>query len=182
MKQILFSAQMVHAIMGGRKTMTRRVIKPQPTFISGSKRWKWAIPKSKVIPDCCESVCDATRSWWEYLMPKQMPYKPGDVLRVKGVVRWDEEENTIGYLDLRVTSVRAERVQDISTEDVIAEGFDGVRCDHPFGRYACEDCYNTGWLEPPQVDFMYTWDTLNTKHKWDSNPWVWVIKFEKCDL
>jgi hypothetical protein len=41
----------------------------------------------------------------------------------------------------------------------------------------------TGYLEPPVLDFMETWEALNAKrgYGWDSNPWVWVIEFERCD-
>lgn len=83
MKPMLFSTEMVQATLDGRKTQTRRVVKPQPDYIESTGRWVWAIPKSKIRTNCCESVCTASREWWEYLMPEQMPYHPGDILYVR---------------------------------------------------------------------------------------------------
>lgn len=47
---------------------------------------------------------------------------------------------------------------------------------------------NTGWREPPQVEFNERWDSLNAKRgpkddpgrfSWERNPWVWVYTFER---
>ncbi len=85
---------------------------------------------------------------------------------------------------LRVIDVRVERLQDITEEQAIKEGFKGVRCRCGGTAYACTDCYNTGWVEPPYVGFMYTWDSTIKKkdlvlYGWKANPWVWVIEFER---
>jgi hypothetical protein len=42
---------------------------------------------------------------------------------------------------------------------------------------------NTGWLEPPKLEFMFLWQDLNAKrgYGWDTNPWVWVYTFERCE-
>ena len=88
-------------------------------------------------------------------------------------------------LFLRVTDVRVERVQDITDEGSIKEGCTGVICDHPKWDYVfgCADCMNSGWREPPRLEFSQRWDTCNAKsgYGWDSNPWTWAIEFEKCD-
>lgn len=82
---------------------------------------------------------------------------------------------------LRVTNVRVEQVQDISEADATAEGIIGAPC--PNHSPICPDCMGTGWAEPPTVDFMFFWDSINAKrgHSWASNPWVWVIEFEPID-
>ena len=64
---------------------------------------------------------------------------------------------------LEVVSVRAERLQDISYEDVKAEGIL-----FPFSK-------QTLWLEA----FGQLWDSLNAKrgHLWSANDWVWAVEF-----
>jgi len=87
---------------------------------------------------------------------------------------------------LKVTDVRVERAQDITEEDAIKEGETGVRCEclHKElggGMYGCTDCMNTGWLEPPTMEFMYDWNAIYAKrgYSFESNPWVWVYEFER---
>lgn len=90
---------------------------------------------------------------------------------------------------IQVTSVRVERLQDITNEDALREGCDGVPCDcHNTyiagGTLCCADCMNTGWKEPPVLGFGILWDsTIKPSNLptcgWDANPWVWVIKFER---
>ena len=84
-RPILFSGSMVRALMEGRKTMTRRVLKPQPDWIESSGRWSWPIPESKRV--ACTFVCTASREWHEYLLPHQLPYAPGDRLWVRETFR-----------------------------------------------------------------------------------------------
>jgi hypothetical protein len=61
-----------------------------------------------------------------------------------------------------------ERVQDISEEDAKAEGLLWAK-----NRKPSKENYGAG--------FMAEWDSLNAKRgfSWDSNPWVWVIEFER---
>jgi len=64
---------------------------------------------------------------------------------------------------LRVTDVRVERVQDISPRDAYAEG---VPARHGVSVIL--------------QDFRDLWDSINAKRApWDSNPWVWVVSFER---
>ena len=85
---------------------------------------------------------------------------------------------------LKVTNVRVERLKDMTDKDALKEGAQGVKCDHAcLGAYGCTDCMNTGWLEPPMLEFMGIWDSTIKKsdfdrYGWDANPWVWVIEFE----
>jgi len=75
-------------------------------------------------------------------------------------------------IQLRITDVRVERVQDISIDDIEAEGIT-----HPLdGPHA-----NQYWREEMGNDFAKLWDSINAKrgYGWDSNPWVWVIEFER---
>lgn len=88
---------------------------------------------------------------------------------------------------LKVTDVRVERLQSITVEGAIREGAEGEKCHHTnAGAFGCTDCMNTGWIEPPQVEFMQIWNSTIKKsdidrYGWDANPWVWVIEFERCE-
>lgn len=88
---------------------------------------------------------------------------------------------------LKVTDVRVERLHDITEDGALREGAQGIICDHvASGEHGCTDCMNTGWIEPPQVEFMQIWDSTIKKsdldrYGWDANPWVWVIEFERCE-
>ena len=88
---------------------------------------------------------------------------------------------------LKVTDVRVERLQSITVEGAIREGAEGEKCHHTnTGAFGCTDCMNTGWIEPPQVEFMQIWNSTIKEsdldcYGWDANPWVWVIEFERCE-
>lgn len=82
-------------------------------------------------------------------------------------------------ITLDISEVRVQRVQDISAEDVIAEGIDveDVRCQ-------CEVCAHTSELCPATrtgiiEKFAVTWDAINAKRggSWQRNPWVWAMSW-----
>jgi hypothetical protein len=69
---------------------------------------------------------------------------------------------------LRVTSVRIERVQDISEADAYAEGM---------SPQLSGEC---GGVEPDPIgEFYFLWQTMY--NNWNDNPWVWVIEFERIE-
>lgn len=70
-------------------------------------------------------------------------------------------------ITLEIADVRVERVQDIKTADIIAEGV------HPDERYlGGANRYRHAWIA--------LWDSINAErgHGWEANPWVWVIGFK----
>lgn len=140
--------------------------------------------KGKVNPEKNPEFNDGTIMGFGNYIYKADEYEPYDntyIITWKPSIFMPKEAARIF---LHVTDVRAERLQDISTEDAIAEGFEGVKCDHPNIRLGiCTDCYNHGWLEPPTADFAQTWEALNAKrgYGWDKNPWVWVYAFRRIE-
>jgi hypothetical protein len=182
MKPILFCGPMVRAILDGRKTQTRRVIKPQP-----------ADGFDDEVLEACASVGVMTA------------YRPGDILWVRekhsflvrkpddvdlpavwywadGPVErgdWTKPSPSIFMprwacrLFLRITDVRAERLQEITDADAIAEGI-GL-----FANSLTIDCDT----ESPRRVFMGLWDSLNAKrgYSWSSNPWVFRYGFSVLD-
>lgn len=193
-KPILFNTDMVRAIMDGRKNVTRRVAKPQPEndatvtsppYQTGDILYvretyvTWRLPLGEILycykatdpngnkrPTSPEFDCDLDAKPW-----KPSIHMPKSAARIF----------------LRVTDVRLEPLRDITNDGALHEGAKGVRCDHyTLGEHGCTDCMNTGWIEPPTVEFMYIWDSTIKKsdidrYGWDANPWVWVIEFEMCD-
>jgi hypothetical protein len=82
-RPIIFDGESVRAILDGRKTQTRRVVKPQPEFIESSCRWRWPLPARARFKGCCTEVVTASREWWEYAPKEAYAYAPGDELWVR---------------------------------------------------------------------------------------------------
>lgn len=71
-------------------------------------------------------------------------------------------------IQLVVKSVRAERLQDITGEDCIAEGM--------------EYCVAEGETMSARHVFNCVWHSLYSKKpelQWNANPWVWRVEFER---
>jgi hypothetical protein len=169
-RPIIMGADSVRAILDGRKTQTRRVIKPQPKFIGAPNvPFKTDDANPKGIINC--------------------PYcKVGDRLWVREIFNCNEEgiaykatqpdmdglpwkspiymPRTYSRITLEITDIRVERLQDITAQEAIAEGM-------PI-PYVARDEY-----EPISM-YRELWEKLNSKrgYPWESNPWVWVIEFK----
>ena len=211
-KPILFnkqiSTEMVRAILDGRKTCTRRLVR----FLPGENpQWTGYIRDGLMLYNGRNEPCII-----------KAPYQPGDTLYVRetwcglpvneaGHMRGhtiyyykaDGELRPKGWrgtwhpsihmpkeasrIWLKVTDVRVERLQSITVEGAIREGAEGEKCHHTnAGAFGCTDCMNTGWIDPPQVEFMQIWNSTIKKsdidrYGWDANPYVWVIEFERCE-
>lgn len=219
-KQILFNTEMVRAILDGRKTCTRRLVRflpgknPQWTgyirngLMLYNGRNEPCIIKSPYQPgdilyvretwehfDCC--CCDGDEHGNCYQEPQQnvlnksygcYMYRATD--EIYGDARWHPSihmPKEAARIWLKVTDVRVERLQSITEGGAIREGAEGEKCHHTnTGAVGCTDCMNTGWIEPPQVEFMQIWNNTIKKsdldrYGWDANPWVWVISFERCE-
>lgn len=77
-------------------------------------------------------------------------------------------------LTLEVTSVRVERLQDITEADILAEG---VTVD------MAAEMTGVPWSSLPTLHHAWAagWDSINGKRApWDSNPWVWVLGFRRA--
>lgn len=190
MKPILFNTDMVLAILDGRKTVTRRAVKPR--FRVGEQSWQVITEKHSgkyVRIEYLDEWEDVTRYMKE-------PFLPGDILYVRETFcRFDSDHIVDGnkyayYADatpeserirkeygykwrpsihmpkeaarlfLRVTDVRVERLKDIDDYGVLAEGL--------------------GVGDP----FDELWDSTIKKanlpfYGWGANPWVWVIEFKR---
>lgn len=192
-KPILFNTEMVRALLEGRKTATRRVMKPQPLF----KTHRKYVFDDDVCPKKWESCDDIittyqyqpgdylyVRETWQCLNPysdKEYVYKAScDEDFAKDIGNWKPSihmPKEAARIFLRVTDVRVERLQDISEEQAIKEG-----------------CYHGALFEGGDTDaikargrFITLWDSTIKKqdldrYGWEANPWVWVIEFEKVNV
>jgi hypothetical protein len=177
MRPILFSTPMVQAILDGRKTQTRRVIKRQPPIsvtdiINIAINWIAAYPNRKAIrPFIYSTKCPYgqvgdvlwVRETWQKIEGDRFIYKADPIIwggKWKPSIFMPKEACRIL---LKVVSIKVERLQDISTNDALAEGVDMDKspCIEPINAY--------GML----------WNQINGKDSWSKNPWLWVIEFKK---
>lgn len=103
---------------------------------------------------------------------------------------------------LKVTDIRVERLQDVTEEQAKAEGIKEYSKDGKLYKYAVNDDWwiryhkkhkkdftGTYWQDMPRTGkeaFSYLWNSTVDKRQldeygWNANPWVWVIKFERCE-
>jgi hypothetical protein len=194
-RPILFSGPMVKAILNGKKTQTRRIVKPQPVSFNNPH---WPCTHGwREVPHMggWEVTWHADHITWTQAIGEYCPYgKPGDRLWVRethlvtagGAVLYkaDHPDLISGYcrpsihmlrqhsrITLEVTAVRVERLQYISDTDIVAEGIDYmVEKDG-----ALSTTFNRQTLAT-------VWDKINGKREgcaWKNNPWVWVVEFKQ---
>lgn len=204
-KPILFSASMVQAILAGRKTVTRRIIK-------------------NVHPDAVKvGIQQFDRNWRSLGITK--PYaKAGDRLWVQEnyslektetssyyICKYDDGERRTISLDLEeetkllnrktpltkkqpgrfmykscsriwleVKDVRNERLQEITEEGAIAEGIELRKIDGEiyYKNYSSIEV----WGNDAIGSFRTLWESIHGVESWNSNPWVFVVEFERIEV
>ena len=228
---ILFNTEMVQAILEGRKTVTRRVVRYKHDNTEMKMRTDKYGTRLIEIQKNIEGETHGKHpdgSSWQKLLPyieKSPPCKTGDTLYVRetwnlayemdgndqiieGTGRYvyyaDDPMPFTHWVDagtgehkdfmpwrpsihmpkdaariwLKVTNVRAERLQDIDDDGARAEGVNWKN-----GK-------NIGWKEKMQRTaverFAEIWDSTIKRsdierYGWDANPWVWIIEFERCE-
>jgi hypothetical protein len=192
-KPIIFSGPMVKAILEGRKTQTRRVIRPQPDHLRTSPFFKSGLddghgyevkcpyyPGDRLwVRETCsyENVIEKSENHWSSHTKVHYratePEVPGISSGWKPSIfmpRWASR------ITLEVVDVRVERLQDISEADAIAEGvYTNEQALQKLGLPADTK------LQGTCVDkYRIVWDSINgKKYPWASNPWVWCISFRR---
>lgn len=161
-RPILFSAPMINALLAGTKTQTRRVVNAAglcPYGKPGDYLWcreTWLFDSEQVHYRASSSMEGAAKmlGGWRpsIFMPRQH-----------------------SRLTLRITDVRAERVQEIIYEDACAEGV-GIP---PLADSDPMDWEKTSRrLKWPQRAYMDLWMSINGEASWHQNPFVWCISFK----
>lgn len=87
-------------------------------------------------------------------------------------------------LSLELTSVRAERLNDLTEEDARAEGIRSFTKDGALFKFWPNDPHDgplkCEWADLPRTAraaYARLWDQINPKHPWGSNCWVWVLTY-----
>lgn len=205
-RPILFNGAMVRAILAGQKTQTRRAVKPAPQTIVNGKTSPWEghgaalmtmlLAQQRGCPFgqpgdrlwVRETWMDLTGTGIEHrdtATGKRMRYAYGaqspagsasDEARKDFGLKWRPSihmPRKACRLVLEITAVRVERLHAISDDDCAAEG---VQRDRMSG-FNLER--GTFWGPRPVDSFKSIWDS--TGGDWDSNPWVWVIEFNRMN-
>ncbi|MFL9610708.1 hypothetical protein ACKF11_11545 [Methylobacillus sp. Pita2] len=207
-RPIIFSAPMVQAILAGNKTQTRRIMKPQPVLTSlisradsdskvlalhhhysnapGDQLWvreNFMVEPNPVdlgltremIPHTWDAVVAAAGTIHYAADPGALiladgrPWKPSIHMP-----RWASR------IQLEITSIRVERLQDISEADAKAEGADCLISDNATPE--TRSLLNFPLMEngsPYRNGFAHLWELINGDGAWAKNPWVWVIEFRR---
>jgi hypothetical protein len=190
---IAFSGEMVTAILDGRKTQTRRVIKNSPCTcgnppgvsdcrLENIGANQWACSSFSYTGDfvACPYGKSGDRLWVRetlaadergmyYFADETLVSVPADFNQnVKEKLPSIFMPRWASRITLEITDIRVERLQEISDDDAISEGYKDIRGDINYERGDARQ-----W-------FSWKWEEINgKKYPWDSNPYVWVIEFTK---
>lgn len=191
-KPIIFSDESVRAILAGRKTQTRRVVRPQPIVEpDGRMHWKgigWTYHYERLTHGTMLSKCP-------YGVPGDRLWVREKLARVEGGIvyagfisdkplRWMSPihmPRAYSRLTLEIVNIRVKRLQEISEEDAVAEGLERDEAGFWFTKTSApKDMY---FNKNPKSIYAVLWDDINAKrgYPWASNPWVWVIEFGKVE-
>ena len=204
MKKIMFSDKfgLTEAVLSGRKTMTRRIVKFSDIDAKYLYDEEWNVGGYVL----------------ETIIDRYARYKVGEVVAVAqsykdaGVNYLPEEDDEFGCYNfpaeqtngwtnkmfvradlmpfqIRFTGVRMERLQDISDEDCLAEGIREVEVDNNWGKYATHTEYRVVYQDKygreklligmtPREAYAALIDKISGKGTWESNPYVFVYGFE----
>lgn len=204
MKKIMFNDKygLTEAVLNGRKTQTRRIITPQPTYSESTGiSWKGY---SYGIDSFPQTACGCYHNFSRTLSYNKdfKGYKFGEVIAIaqsyKSVISHDRSniellaeigKPTKGYHNkmfvkaelmhhqIRITNIRVERLQDISDADCMCEGISYVE---EIGKYYFEakSIYRGFYFNEPQEAFAALIDKVGKKGTWSANPYVFVYDFE----
>jgi hypothetical protein len=200
-RPILFSAPMVRAILDGRKTQTRRALKPQPGP-------DWISPVSEGACGLMSGFNVGGRLWVREsirLVERRSDetgldadlavYTADETATLLDTWPWKRDRlpsihmpRGLCRITLEVTGVRVERLHAITDDDAIAEGaqrFDDIPDPNPYGqgaRWSMESPTSTDeCLGSPRWAFANLWIKINGAESWDANPWVWVVAFRRVE-
>lgn len=194
-KPILFNnTEMVRAILDGRKTCTRRIVRP-PYFVDGDENDKRSLITLRTAtknsslyrqigqmpyPDAPYRMCDIlyVRETWKKAPNGYYYYEDWQRNDIADVTKWKPSihmPKEAARIWLKVTDVRVERLQEITIDEIRKEGLEP--------RFDVKDKFSDGIA---RGRFLELWNSTIKKsdldrYGWNASPWVWVIEFERCE-
>ena len=207
MKKIMFSERygLEQAVLAGAKTMTRRII--PDIEIDWNRRGRVTLPVSgfecdvlfmdvrKILPDMGLSDYPAPTKY-------QPRYKRGERIAIAqsyhelnklGFVapEWCDHtcEDSAGYENkmfvradlmphrIRITGIKAERLQDISEEDCLREGLLAGEQEPKMYGFRLPKGTVISFMTPREA-FAALIDRISGRGTWQRNPWVYAYTFE----
>lgn len=205
MQKIMFNDRycLTQAVLDGRKTMTRRGDGINPVLtdvydnsverfnrghidhieLIGCKR-AWAYKPRYKVGD----IVAVAQSYKTFPSIIKSPELGGLISLTTGTLLQDEKgwsNKLFARADLmpnqiRITAVRAERLQDITDEECIKEGVHKFTPNFPedFPVHPTYFTVRKIMENTPRKAFASLIDKVSGKGTWNRNPWVWVYEFE----
>lgn len=201
MKGICFIEPLFHKVVKGQKTQTRRII------VSRTGHFQVA-SKNGIVTEiwqtdanewCGENLVPVKPKYnvgeivylkepYSYLsLNNQEPveiYKYGeDYSDIEEVapIKWKNKlfmPESVARCFIKITGVKAERLQDISDEDCSKEGIECFTKDNRVFKFGLDGWEWSDMPRSPKDAYASLIDKINGKGTWDKNPWVWVCDFE----
>lgn len=194
---LMFKAPLVRAILEGRKTQTRRIVKPQPAPDKRFQGWildstdrkrigkaSWGHGTGGLVSDieCIGSPCGKPGDRI-YVRETFAPYERDCFYRAdsgstamgpwKPAIHMPKE---LARIWLEITGVRVERLHAITEADAVRDG--GLHSLPATGRYVMNqgDQYFGLATHDPRELFREIWESAGGD--WAANQWVWVVDFK----
>lgn len=209
-RPIMMGSASVRAILDGTKTQTRRLVKPQPVIDLRGGQFEsidW-LPYHEDYPDGTWVLWQMARAGKYQPVPLRFPYGArgtrlwvkeahglwGGRVWYKAAAEWPPSaalqqkrfwrspmfmRREYARLALAIVDYWIEPVRDISLADIAAEGIDlnGTLPDivpPPLKPTEAQLCV-------ARQRFAAHWNRINRRVPFASNPYVWVIQFERVD-
>lgn len=200
-RPMIFNAEMVRAILDGRKTQTRRIMKNQPVLNGNlyevfGAAWSKGVTSVPAVPGHSLSTrCPfgevgdriwVRETWARYNIDQDshdMAYRATTPEDWPEEGRWRPSIHMPRWasrITLEITGVGVQRLQSISPNDASREGLIKLPAT---GRYCLNqgDQYFGGASHDAREVFSWLWESIYGAESWQSNPWVWVIEFKRIE-
>ena len=192
MKKIMFNDRygLTQAVIEGRKTMTRRIIIPQPDFLSDNFGWakrnngdvilpKYGVDEIVAVAQRYSTIAAGHPDVDTFLFQVAKAHKIS-LESVQDLAGWDNKMFTKAELmphQIRITGIRCELLRDISDADCLREG---IRYIPKICKFCFEDVSREAgfYFDDHREAFTMLIDKVSGRGTWASNPWVAVYEFE----